>query len=485
MFNILIVDDHEELRGHLAQLFEQEGYRVLQASTGEEALERMREQKFAIVVSDVQMPNMDGIELTRHVREKHADTDIILITGFGNVQQAVEAMKLGASDYISKPFQPEVIRFVIEKLIEKRRLRDEILDLRQRLSEGYSLGKMLGRSRKMTAVFGLIQSLAETDSGVMITGETGTGKELAARAIHDLSARKERNFVPINCGAFPETLLEGELFGYEKGAFTGAVQAHPGKIEIANGGTLFLDEVENISAAMQVKLLRVLQEREVERLGSNRKVKVDMRVIAASNVDPALSVAKGTLREDFYYRINVVPIVLPPLRQRLEDLPLLINHILSRNPLAQQRKIQNVSEQVLKQLLDYHWPGNIRELENILERAIIHCDGGVVDEVDLPRSPNRVTQEVEAKVPRDLTLKGWLSLKERDYLEGLLSKHKGSIGGVAKEAAVDTKTLYRKMKKQGLLKESFKARDGGRGSRRARGDDSAADHPAAETDPQE
>ena len=217
MFNILIVDDHEELRGHLAQLFEQEGYRVLQASTGEEALERMREQKFAIVVSDVQMPNMDGIELTRHVREKHADTDIILITGFGNVQQAVEAMKLGASDYISKPFQPEVIRFVIEKLIEKRRLRDEILDLRQRLSEGYSLGKMLGRSRKMTAVFGLIQSLAETDSGVMITGETGTGKELAARAIHDLSARKERNFVPINCGAFPETLLEGELFGYEKG----------------------------------------------------------------------------------------------------------------------------------------------------------------------------------------------------------------------------------------------------------------------------
>jgi len=485
MFNILIVDDHDEIREHLGKLFEHEGYRVVQASTGEEALERLREQKFAIVISDVQMPNMDGIELTRHVREKHADTDIILITGFGNIQQAVEAMKLGASDYISKPFQPEVIRFVIEKLIEKRRLRDEILDLRQRLSEGYSLGKMLGRSRKMAAVFDLIQSLAETDSGVMITGETGTGKELAARAIHDLSARKERNFVPINCGAFPETLLEGELFGYEKGAFTGAVQAHPGKIEIANGGTLFLDEVENISAAMQVKLLRVLQEREVERLGSNRKVKVDMRVVAASNVDPSLSVAKGTLREDFYYRINVVPIALPPLRERLEDLPLLINHILSRNPLAQQRKIQNVSEQVLKQLLDYHWPGNIRELENILERAIIRCDGGVVDEVDLPRSPNRVTQDVELKASRDLSLKGWLSLKERDYLEGLLSKHKGSINGVAKEAGVDTKTLYRKMKKQGLLKESFKDRNRSRGSGRARGDDFAADHSAPEADPKE
>ncbi|HXK30732.1 MAG TPA: sigma-54 dependent transcriptional regulator, partial [Candidatus Binatia bacterium] len=342
MFNILIVDDHDELRDHLGKLFEEEGYSVVKAATGEDAKERLREQKFAIVVSDVQMPKMDGIELTRHIRDRYPDTDIILITGFGNVQQAVDAMKLGASDYISKPFQPEVIRFVSEKLIEKRRLREEIVELRQRLSAGYSFGNMIGRSRKMTAVFDMIKALAETDSGVMIIGETGTGKELAARAIHDLSARKDRRFVPINCGAFPETLLEGELFGYEKGAFTGAVQTHAGKIETANGGTLFLDEVENISPAMQVKLLRVLQEREVERLGSNRKVKVDMRVIAASNVDLSVSLAKGSLREDFYYRINIVPIELPPLRERLEDLPLLIDHLLSRNPLARQRNIQKV-----------------------------------------------------------------------------------------------------------------------------------------------
>lgn len=456
MFNILIVDDNDELRDHLGRLYEEEGYGVVKAATGEEAKERLREQKFAIVVSDVQMPQMDGIELTRHIRDRYSDTDIILITGFGNVQQAVDAMKLGASDYISKPFQPEVIRFVSEKLIEKRRLREEIVELRQRLSEGYSLGKMIGRSGRMAKVFEMIKALADTDSGVMIIGETGTGKELAARAIHDLSARKDRPFVAINCGAFPETLLEGELFGYEKGAFTGAVHSHPGKIELANGGTLFLDEVENITAAMQVKLLRVLQEREVERLGSNRKVKVDMRIIAASNVDLSVSLAKGSLREDFYYRINVVPIELPPLRDRLEDLPLLIDHLLSRNPLARQRNIQKVSNSALGQMLDYHWPGNIRELENILERAIIRCGTDVVDEVDLPRAPNRVIRSIVQNAGRDVTLKGWLASKERDYLEGLLSKHKGSINAVAKEAGVDTKTLYRKMKKQGLTKETFK-----------------------------
>ncbi|MDZ4344507.1 MAG: sigma-54 dependent transcriptional regulator [Candidatus Binatia bacterium] len=456
MFNILIVDDNDELREHLGRLYEEEGYGVVKAATGEEAKERLHEQKFAIVVSDVQMPQMDGIELTRHIRDRYSDTDIILITGFGNVQQAVDAMKLGASDYISKPFQPEVIRFVSEKLIEKRRLREEIVELRQRLSEGYSLGKMIGRSGRMAKVFEMIKALADTDSGVMIIGETGTGKELAARAIHDLSARKDRPFVAINCGAFPETLLEGELFGYDKGAFTGAVQSRQGKIELANGGTLFLDEVENITAAMQVKLLRVLQEREVERLGSNRKVKVDMRIIAASNVDLSVSLAKGSLREDFYYRINVVPLELPPLRDRLEDLPLLIDHLLSRNPLARQRKIQKVSNSALGQMLDYHWPGNIRELENILERAIIRCGTDVVDEVDLPRAPNRVMRSIVQNAGRDMTLTGWLASKERDYLGGLLSKHKGSINAVAKEAGVDTKTLYRKMKKQGLTKESFK-----------------------------
>jgi len=291
----------------------------------------------------------------------------------------------------------------------------------------------------------------------MITGETGTGKELVARAIHNLSRRKNRQFVAINCGAFPDTLLESELFGYEKGAFTGAVQSRGGKIELADGGTLFLDEIEAMAAPMQVKLLRVLQEREVERLGGNRKVKIDMRVIAATNVDLSLCLARGTLREDFYYRINVIPIQLPPLRERLEDLPLLIEHILSRHSVAIERSIRQVAPKVLDQMLAYHWPGNIRELENILERAIVKSRGDVIENVDLPAPPQRILDLWYAgNGAREISLKQWLSNSEKDYLRSLLIKYKGSISSTAKEAKVDNKTLYRKMRRHGLHKESFK-----------------------------
>jgi transcriptional regulator with PAS, ATPase and Fis domain len=309
----------------------------------------------------------------------------------------------------------------------------------------------------MLKVFDLIRSLAETDSGVMITGETGTGKELVARAIHNLSRRKVKQFVAINCGAFPDTLLESELFGYEKGAFTGAVQSRAGKIEMADGGTLFLDEIETISPPMQVKLLRVLQEREVERLGGNRRIKVDMRVVAATNVDLTICLARGTLREDFYYRVNIIPLQLPPLRERLEDLPVLINHILSKHPVAQEKKVKQVKPQVLDQMLAYHWPGNIRELENILERAIVKCSGEVIEEVDLPAPPQRVIDHHFAvNGDGNLTLKEWLHRSEKDYLRSLLIKHKGGISLTANEAQVDNKTLYRKMRRHGLHKESFK-----------------------------
>ena len=363
------------LRDQLGKFYEQEGFRVTTASCGEEAIEKLAQEKFSIVVSDVKMPGIDGFHLARHIREKYPDTDVILITAFGNVKQAVDAMKLGASDYITKPFQPEAIRLVSEKLIEKKRLQEEVRELRIRVQDAQSLENIVSKSPKMAKVFELIRSLAATDSGVMITGETGTGKELVARAIHNLGRRKAKQFVAINCGAFPDTLLESELFGYEKGAFTGAVQSRAGKVELADGGTLFLDEIETMALPMQVKLLRVLQEREVERLGGNRKVKVDMRVIAATNVDLSLCLARGALREDFYYRINVIPVELPPLRERLEDLPLLINHILEKHPVARERSIRQVSPEVLDQMLAYRWPGNIRELENILERAIVKCPG--------------------------------------------------------------------------------------------------------------
>jgi DNA-binding NtrC family response regulator len=457
MYNVLIVEDHDRLREQLGQFYEQEGFRVTTAACGEEGIEKLSQEKFAIVVSDVKMPGIDGFQLARHVREKYADTDIILITAFGNIKQAVEAMKLGASDYITKPFQPEAIRLVSEKLIERRRLLEEVRELRQRVQEEHNLENILSKSSKMIKVFELIRSLAETDSGVMITGETGTGKELVARAIHNLSRRKTRQFVAINCGAFPDTLLESELFGYEKGAFTGAMQSRGGKIELADGGTLFLDEIEAMAAPMQVKLLRVLQEREVERLGGNRKVKIDMRVIAATNVDLSLCLARGTLREDFYYRINVIPIQLPPLRERLEDLPLLIEHLLGRHPVAIERKIRQVAPKVLDQMLAYHWPGNIRELENILERAIIKSRGDVIENVDLPAPPQRIVDLWYAgNGAGEISLKQWLLNSEKDYLRSLLIKYKGSISSTAKEAKVDNKTLYRKMRRHGLHKELFK-----------------------------
>jgi DNA-binding NtrC family response regulator len=460
MYSVLIVEDHDRLREQLGQFYEQEGFKVTTAACGEEGIEKLSQEKFALVVSDVKMPGVDGFQLARHVREKYPDTDVILITAFGNIKQAVEAMKLGASDYITKPFQPEAIRLVSEKLIERRRLLEEVKELRQRVHEEYTLENILSKSPRMLKVFDLIRSLAETDSGVMITGETGTGKELVARAIHNLSRRKSRQFVAINCGAFPDTLLESELFGYEKGAFTGAVQSRAGKIELADGGTLFLDEIEAMAAPMQVKLLRVLQEREVERLGGNRKVKIDMRVIAATNVDLSLCLARGTLREDFYYRINVIPIQLPALRERLEDLPLLIDHILSRHPVAIEKKIRQLTPKVLDQMLAYHWPGNIRELENILERAIVKSRGDVIENVDLPAPPQRILDSWYAgNGAREVSLKQWLSNSEKDYLRSLLIKYKGSISSTAKEAKVDNKTLYRKMRRHGLHKESFKDLD--------------------------
>ena len=458
MFNVLIVEDHDRLREQLGQFYEQEGFQVTTASSGEEGIQKLTEDSFAIVVSDVKMPGMDGFALARHVREKYPDTDVILITAFGNIKQAVEAMKLGASDYITKPFQPEAIRLVSEKLVEKRRLLDEVRQLRQKVQEEHHLENILSKSPKMLKVFDLIRSLAETDSGVMITGETGTGKELVARAIHNLSRRKARQFVAINCGAFPDTLLESELFGYEKGAFTGAVQSRAGKIEIADGGTLFLDEIETMAPPMQVKLLRVLQEREVERLGGNRKVKVDMRVVAATNVDLKICLARGTLREDFYYRINVIPLQLPPLRERLEDLPVLINHILAKHPVAREKSIKHVSPKVLDQMLGYRWPGNIRELENILERAIVKCQSNSIEDVDLPIPPQRIVERhpVSANIDGEFSLRQWLHRSEKDYLRSLLIKHKGAITLTAKEAKVDNKTLYRKMRRHGLHKESFK-----------------------------
>jgi len=385
-----------------------------------------------------------------------------MITGYASIKGAVEAIKQGASDYITKPFQKEEILLATEKVLEKRRLLDEINYLRNQLSNRYSFANIVSRNRVMHEIFETIEVLAQNDATVLITGESGTGKELVARAIHYQGKRKSGRFVAINCAAFPDTLLESELFGYERGAFTGAVHDRVGKIELASGGTLFLDEIESITLNMQLKLLRVLEEREVERLGGNRRIKVNMRVIAATNVELSELVADGRMREDFFYRINVVPVKIPPLRDRIEDIPLLVSEFLRKSEMASERGISRVSNKALSELMGYGWPGNVRELGNVLERAILRTTGPVIREVDLPGTGKRKDIETLRRTyDYEVPLKEYLRRAEKDYLSHVLKKTRGSINLSAKHALVDAATLHRKMKLHTLQREDFRGRERG------------------------
>jgi DNA-binding NtrC family response regulator len=386
-----------------------------------------------------------------------------MITGYASIKGAVEAIKQGASDYITKPFQKEEILLATEKILEKRRLLDEISYLRSQLSDRYSFANMVSRNRVMHEIFETIGVLAQNDATVLIYGESGTGKELAARAIHFQGKRKSGRFVAINCAAFPDTLLESELFGYERGAFTGAIHDRVGKIELSSAGTLFLDEIESISLNMQLKLLRVLEEREVEKLGSNRRIKVNMRIICATNMDLASAVAEGRMREDFYYRINVVPIRIPPLRERIEDIPLLVGEFLRNSEMAREKGINRVSNKALSQLMSYGWPGNVRELGNVIERAILRTSGAVIREVDLPGhsgigKENSNGNGRHANYDYEVPLKEYLRRAEKDYLARVLRKYRGGINLSAKHALVDAATLHRKMKLHGLRREEYRMR---------------------------
>src|SRR5579871_5053652 len=381
---ILIVDDDPFICRQLEEFYSSQRYLVSCATNATEALRLLGDEDFSLAVVDLKIPGTDGIGLTREIRDRWPDLDVIMITGYASIKGAVEAIKQGASDYITKPFQKEEILLATEKILEKRRLLDEINYLRSQLSDRYAFANMVSRNRVMHEIFETISVLAQNDATVLIYGESGTGKELAARAIHFQGKRKNGRFVAINCAAFPDTLLESELFGYERGAFTGAIHDRVGKIELASGGTLFLDEIESISLNMQLKLLRVLEEREIEKLGSNRRIKVNMRVICATNMDLAQLVAEGRMREDFYYRINVVPLRIPPLRERIEDIPLLVGEFLRNSEMARDKGINRLSNKALSQLMSYAWPGNVRELGNVIERAILRTSGAVIREVDLP-----------------------------------------------------------------------------------------------------
>jgi DNA-binding NtrC family response regulator len=459
---ILIVDDDPLICRQLEDLYTTQQYLVSSAGNASEALRLLGEHDFSLAVVDLRIPGTDGIGLTREIREHWPDLDVIMITGYASIKGAVEAIKQGASDYITKPFQKEEILLATEKVLEKRRLLDEINYLRNQLSNRYSFANIVSRNRVMHEIFEAIEVLAQNDATVLITGESGTGKELVARAVHYQGKRKSGRFVPINCAAFPDTLLESELFGYERGAFTGAVHDRVGKIELSSGGTLFLDEIESITLNMQLKLLRCLEEREVERLGGNRRVKVNMRVIAATNVELGELVASGQMREDFYYRVNVVPIKIPPLRDRIEDIPLLVSEFLRNSEIARERGLTRVSNKALSELMGYAWPGNVRELGNVLERAILRTNGPVIREVDLPGTGKRKDVETLRRTyDYEVPLKEYLRRAEKDYLSHILKKNRGSINQSAKHALVDAATLHRKMKLHALQRDDFRGRERG------------------------
>jgi two-component system response regulator PilR (NtrC family) len=373
--HLLIVDDEGPLREAIAERLADHGFAVAQADSGEQAVQRLTEFAFDILITDLRLPGIDGRQVLQAALDRYPELIAIVITGFGTVKDAVEAIKQGAADFITKPFQFDALLHVLNSALEQRRLKSENAYLRSQLEERYRIDGLVGRSRVMRDLFQLLETVAATSSTVLITGETGTGKELAARAIHHNSPRRANRFVAINCSAIPETLLEAELFGHVRGAFTGAVGTRQGRLEQAHRGTLFLDEVATMSPALQAKLLRVLQEREFERVGDSHTIKIDVRVIAATHSDLSRMVADGTFREDLYYRLNVIPVRLPALRERREDVPLLVQHFLQRLAGESARGSMTVSQEALRHLMSYSWPGNVRQLENVVERAVAFSNG--------------------------------------------------------------------------------------------------------------
>jgi len=459
---ILVVDDEVMVREQLERLYVQDGFRVLTAPSAEEALEYLSGGEIDLVVTDIRLPGMDGIQLIARMKEICPDVPVIAITGYRDIETAVEVLKQGARDFIVKPFSAPAIQQSTRAALEKIRVFMEIRHLRRSLNDEGGFGGILSKTAEMHRVFEIIRLVAPTDMTVLVEGETGTGKELVANAIHCHSPRRNGPFITINCAGFPESLLESELFGHERGAFTGAEQLRVGKVELAHGGTLFLDEIESISMVMQGKLLRVLEDQKVQRLGSSRRIQIDMRVITATNVPLEDLVAQGRMRSDFYYRINVVPIRLIPLRERREDISLLVQDFLHHHPVAVQKGITGISQKVMSQLMQYSWPGNIRELQNALERAIALATGRVIEKISLPKDVSRV-QEDQNIATLDLSLSQWLEAQEKQYLIEQLKAFGGRIGLTAKACKIGARTLSRKMRFYGLNKKTLRQKAPDRG----------------------
>ena len=440
---VLIVEDDAGLRSLLVELLEGEGYETLPAENGEDGLRILQREPVDIVLLDINLPGMHGINVLTAAPNTQTDAEFIMMTAFAEVETAVEAIKLGAFDYLRKPLEPDELLLVIERALDQRRLRREVASLRRQVRRG-PRSRIIGRSKALERLFDLIERVAATRSTVLITGETGTGKELVARAIHDLSPRASKPFVPVNCSALPESLLESELFGHMKGSFTGAIATRRGLFEEAHGGTVFLDEAGTISSPTQVKLLRVLQERQVQRVGGGAWIPVDFRLIAATNTDLAREVEEGRFREDLYFRLNVFPIEVPPLRDRLDDIPLLANHF--RQRFAEENDVDPpaINPETLSRMMEYDWPGNVRELENFVERAMIMYQGAAAIRFDVPGSAGALES---ASIQRARDGRWSIADLEREHIFSVLEETRGNQTKASRILGIDRRTLYRKLKR--------------------------------------
>jgi two-component system response regulator AtoC len=448
---ILIVDDEENMRHMISELLKGEGYKIETAGNGQEALDKMEIREFELVLCDVRMPQMDGLTFLKHVIKKEVETAVVMMSAYSTVDLAVEAMQLGAVDYISKPFNPDEILLKLQRHDEQERMKREYIQLKKELQSEHRFGNLIGHSDKMKEVFRTVEKVAGYKTTVLIAGESGTGKELLARAIHYNSPRVAKPFVAINCGAIPENLLESELFGYRKGAFTDAVRSKKGLFEEAHEGTLFLDEIGELPLMLQVKLLRALQEEEIRHIGDNQDIKVDVRIVAATVHDLSKRVEDGSFRSDLYYRLNVLTLHVPPLRERRDDIPLLINHFLHKFNEKLETEVEKVSPEAYQLLLDYQWPGNVRELENILERAMILSPNNTISEEGFPPEVREASQAAAVPpAPEELSLKKAGRALEVELIKQALKATDGNHTHAAKLLEISHRALLYKLKEYNL-----------------------------------
>jgi DNA-binding NtrC family response regulator len=442
-FKILVVDDDLEMCGLLSDALKGEGFSVTATGDSLEASKILKKEDFDVLVTDLKMKGLKGLDLLEETKKVAPLTPVIIITAFGTIESAIRAMKMGAYDYITKPFQMDELLLIVKKALENRLLKKEVVRLRKEVESRYDFHQLIGKSPLMVKIYDLIERISDTSSNVLITGESGTGKELVAKAIHFSGIRKEGPFIAINCAAIPETLLESELFGYKKGAFTDAKTDRKGLIFEANEGTLFLDEITEMPLTLQAKLLRVIEEREIRPLGDTGSYPIDIRIISTSNRDIKSTIQQGRFRKDLYYRLKVIDIELPPLCDRREDIPLLVQHFINKFSRDLKKNISGVAEDALKILLNYSWPGNVRELENVIQRSITLSQHGMITPEDLPTS---MIQEIEEKVvDKALSERYTLDQLEKEYIRRVLIEVGGNKSKAAEILGLDRKTLYRKL----------------------------------------